>query len=100
MTLNCIYWQTEEARASAFLPTFEVLYLCGFHGDPTFLSYILPEMNVLNTCAKFEVKISVQNEWQHEPLTIYNTRLPNGGRACADESDTHARPPNGHRTER
>ena len=23
MTLNCIYWQTEEALASAFLPTFE-----------------------------------------------------------------------------
>ena len=23
MTLNCIYWQTEEAQASAFLPTFE-----------------------------------------------------------------------------
>ena len=23
MTLNCIYWQTEEAQASAFLPRFE-----------------------------------------------------------------------------
>ena len=66
-----------------FYQHLKVLYLCGFHGGPTFLSYILPEMNVLNTCAKFEVKISVQNEWQHEPLTIYNTRPPNGSRACA-----------------
>ena len=46
----------------------KVLYLCGFHGNPTFLSYILPEIIVLNTYAKFEVKISVQNEWQHLTL--------------------------------
>ena len=36
MTLNCIYWQTEEAQASEFLPILKVLYLCGFHGNPTF----------------------------------------------------------------
>ena len=61
MTLNCIYWQTEEPWA---------LYPCGFHGDPTFLSYILTEIIVLNTFAKFELKISVQNEWQqHLDLT-------------------------------
>ena len=67
MTLNCIYWQTEESQASVgyFNQHLKVLYLCGVHGDPTFLSYILPEIIVLNTFANFEVKISVQNEWQH-----------------------------------
>ena len=52
-----------------FYQYLKVLYLCGFHGNPTFLSYILPEIIVLNTYAKFEVKISVQNEWQHLTLT-------------------------------
>ena len=61
MTLNCIYWQTEEVRAIVFYQYLKVLYLCGFHGNPTFLGYILPEIIVLNTCAKFEVKFSVQN---------------------------------------
>ena len=49
----------------------KVLYLSGFHGDPTFLSYILPEIIVLNISAKFEVKISVQNEWQHLTLNVF-----------------------------
>ena len=31
------------------LPIFEVLYLCGFHGNPSFYSFILPEIIVLNT---------------------------------------------------
>ena len=53
-----------------FYQYLKVLYLCGFHGNPTFLSYILPEIIVLNTCVKFEVKISVQNEWQHLNLII------------------------------
>ena len=70
MTLICIFCQTEESLASAFLPILKVLQLCGFHGNPTFLSYILPEIIVLNTYAKFEVKISVQNEWQHLTLSF------------------------------
>ena len=53
----------------------KVLYLCGFRGDPTFLSYILPEIIVLNTCAKFEVKISVQNKWQHLTLNVFRILL-------------------------
>ena len=44
MALNCIYWQTEESQTG----------VCGFHGDPTFLSYILPEIIVLNTCASLK----------------------------------------------
>ena len=56
-----------------FYQHLKVLYLCGFHGDPTFLSYILPEIIVLNTCAKFKVKISLQNEWQH--LTLSKTGI-------------------------
>ena len=50
----------------------KALYLCGFYGNPTFLSYILLEIIVLNTFAKYEVKISVQNEWLHLTLMICN----------------------------
>ena len=85
-----------------FYQHLKVLYLCGFHGDPTFLSYILPEMIVLNTCAKFEVKISVQNEWQHLTLMGMRTLVPmyiyiTPGRRT---EVAHARPPNGRRPER
>ena len=50
MTLNLIICQTEESQACVFLHIFESsVQLCGFHGNPTFLSCILPEIFVLNS---------------------------------------------------
>ena len=60
MTLIAFFVKQKSHGLVYFNLYLKVLQLCGFHGNPTFLSYILPEIIILNTSAKFEVKISVQ----------------------------------------